>query len=179
MNRLSSVTLPIPLRRISPSVNSKLDSLMFSSGRKIHAPNTQSTIKADLIGSDAEQPTKLVIVEDEAIVALDISMTLKKLGYQVIGIMTSGLEVMQCIPSLKPDIVLMDIRLRGDIDGIQLAEYIGSELGVPVIFVTGQADTVTLERAQAIKPAAYLLKPFSQLDLQDSIQRALEHNRHK
>lgn len=152
---------------------------MFSSGRKIHAPNTQSTIKADLIGSDAEQPTKLVIVEDEAIVALDISMTLKKLGYQVIGIMTSGLEVMQCIPSLKPDIVLMDIRLRGDIDGIQLAEYIGSELGVPVIFVTGQADTVTLERAQAIKPAAYLLKPFSQLDLQDSIQRALEHNRHK
>lgn len=117
-----------------------------------------------------EQRVKIVVVEDEMIIGAKISMFLSELGYEVTGILPRAEEVLFHIRENTPDIALLDINLKGGMDGIGLAEILRTEHGIPVIFLTANTDDATFNRAKATKPYAFLSKPFKKLDL----QRALE-----
>ncbi|HID43340.1 MAG TPA: PAS domain S-box protein [Archaeoglobaceae archaeon] len=117
--------------------------------------------------------TKVLIVEDENIVAMDIKYTLKNLGYTVSGIASSGEEAIKLVEETSPDIVLMDIMLRGEMDGIQAAEIIRSRHYIPVIYLTAYSDSRTLQRAKVTEPFGYILKPFEEKELKTSIEIAL------
>jgi signal transduction histidine kinase len=114
----------------------------------------------------------ILVVEDENIIALDIQQRLKTLGYAVSAIASSGEEVLQRATAVHPDLVLMDIVLKGDMDGIDLAERFVM-LDVPVVYLTAYADEKTLQRAKATRPFGYLLKPFTDSQLQTTIEVAL------
>lgn len=116
---------------------------------------------------------RILIVEDESIVALDLRSTLEELGYQVVGTADTGEAAVELAMREHPDIVLMDIRLRGAMDGTEAAEQIRRRYNVPVIYLTAYSDDATLRRAQASEPYGYLLKPFAERDLQVAIQMAL------
>jgi PAS domain S-box-containing protein len=116
---------------------------------------------------------RILIVEDEAIVAKNIEVALKKQGYCVLAIASSGEEAIQKAAELKPDMVLMDIRLRGDMLGVEAARQIRTRFGIPVIYLTAHADTATLERAKLSEPFGYLIKPFKVEDLHGTIEMAL------
>ncbi|MEW6493813.1 MAG: ATP-binding protein [Cyanobacteriota bacterium] len=116
---------------------------------------------------------KLLIVEDEEIVAFDIESTLKDLGYQVLGIVASGEDAIATAARTQPDLVLMDIMLKGSIDGIEAAREIRSLMNLPVLYLTAYADTTTFERAKETEPFGYLIKPFEEKELQTSIEIAL------
>jgi CRP-like cAMP-binding protein len=120
-------------------------------------------------------PTNVLIAEDEALVALDISHELTSAGYTVVGQATSGREAVTKALDLKPDVILMDITMPGEIDGIQAAEEIGKKLGIPVIFVTAHSDEGTLQRAKLTRPSGYIMKPFEPNELRANIEIAL-HN---
>ena len=117
--------------------------------------------------------TRILIVEDEIIVATDIESTLLSLGYDVVDIVASGEEAIQKAQELQPDFVLMDIRLQGQLDGIQAAEAILGILSVPILFLTAYADQKTLERAKLAKPMGYILKPFEERELYTTIEVSL------
>jgi PAS domain S-box-containing protein len=121
--------------------------------------------------------TKILIVEDENIVALDIKNRLTKLGYLVAGRAVSGPEAIALAAESQPDLILMDIRLKGDMDGITAAEQIRDSWDIPVIFLTAYSDETTLQRAKITQPYGYLLKPFEDRDLHTTIAMALY--RHK
>ena len=115
----------------------------------------------------------ILIVEDERIVARDIEKRLKKLGYQVIGSVASGEEALRQAQLTLPDLVLMDIQLKGQLDGIQTAEHIHTDLDIPVVFLTAYADDETLQRAKVTEPFGYIVKPFDERDLHAAIEVAL------
>ena len=115
----------------------------------------------------------VLIVEDELIIARDMMMRLKKLGCDVIGIAESGQQALQVMESAKPDLVLMDIGLKGGIDGVEVAAEIRRRWEVPVVYVTGSTDETTLMRASATLPYGYVEKPFSNESFCGSIQAAL------
>jgi PAS domain S-box-containing protein len=117
--------------------------------------------------------TKIVIVEDEAIVAKDLRTRLQKFGYIVPAIAYSGEEAINKSLEICPDLVLMDIRLKGQIDGIEAADTIHKHLDIPIIYLTAYADEKTLERAKITEPFGYLLKPFKERELQINIEIAL------
>ncbi|MFH1568116.1 MAG: response regulator [Gemmatimonadota bacterium] len=120
---------------------------------------------------------RILIVEDEAIVAKDVEQSLKRLGYQVTGIARYGTEAVGQVARTQPDLVLMDIRLQGDKDGIKTAEVIGARFGTPVVFVTAHSDKDTVERARHAKPAGFLTKPLNYDRLQETVERALAKGR--
>ncbi|MBI9102783.1 MAG: response regulator [Spirochaetales bacterium] len=117
--------------------------------------------------------TNILIVEDEAIVAADISLTLKKMGYKIPGICSSGREALVLLSTIKVDIILMDIHIKGDIDGIELATKIHHDMRIPVIFLTAYSDDETLERAKMAQPFGYLSKSFYYKDIKTTIETAL------
>jgi PAS domain S-box-containing protein len=116
---------------------------------------------------------KLLIVEDERIVADDLSDMLKSLNYNVLDIVSSGEEAVEKAEALHPDLILMDIRLNGAMDGVQAAEMIWTRLEIPVIYLTANADDSTLERAKSTLPFGYILKPFEERDLRTTLEIAL------
>ncbi|OGD72087.1 MAG: hypothetical protein A2Y64_09045, partial [Candidatus Coatesbacteria bacterium RBG_13_66_14] len=116
---------------------------------------------------------KILVVEDEMIVARDIEARLENLGYAVIGLESTGEEAVRTALSATPDLVLMDIMLKGEMDGIQAAERINRELDVPVVYLTAYADETTLERAKITGPFGYIVKPFEQRGLHTTIETAL------
>jgi signal transduction histidine kinase len=116
---------------------------------------------------------RVLLVEDERIVALNLRRQLAKLGYTVAAVAASGDEALRQIETHRPDVVLMDIRIEGPIDGIETTARISPDLLVPVIYLTAHAEDVTLERARATKPSGYLVKPFSERELHATIQMAL------
>jgi adenylate cyclase len=116
---------------------------------------------------------KIVIAEDENIIAKDITKTLERLGYQVLGTARSGNEVIEIAKELNPDLVLMDIILEGEMSGIEAAEIIMTSLTIPVIYLTALADNETLQRAKITEPFGYVLKPFDERTLHSSIEMAL------
>lgn len=120
--------------------------------------------------------TKILIVEDEMIVAEEMADALRLLGYQVPAIVPSGEQAIQTVAKLTPDLVLMDINLQGDVDGIEAAEAIRDSFEIPVVFLTAYADPKTLERAKATEPFGYLIKPFEERELQTTIEIALRRN---
>jgi DNA-binding NtrC family response regulator len=118
-------------------------------------------------------PPRILIVEDEAIVALDIEERLRRLGYEVVGTVDSCADALAKAAELRPDLVLMDVELRNGCDGITAAEQLRSELAVPVVFLTAYADTVTLDRAKRASPHGYVVKPFDERDLRATLEIAL------
>ena len=119
-----------------------------------------------------EQP-KLLIVEDEQIVATELKERLHALGYQVVGAASTGPEAVLKAEELSPDLILMDIRLRGEMDGIEAAGRILASRDVPIVFVTAHADEATLQRAKVTGPVGYVLKPFSERELQTALEMGL------
>jgi PAS domain S-box-containing protein len=120
---------------------------------------------------------KILIVEDESIVAWDIKETLEKSGHTAIDLVNSGAAAIRSATKDRPDLVLMDIRLEGEMDGITAADVIYRQLQIPVVYLTAHADEITLERATKTAPFGYLIKPFQSQSLQSTIKVALE--RHK
>src|SRR6266702_6434821 len=119
----------------------------------------------------------ILIVEDEAIVAADLAGMLGRLGYEISGTTPRGEEAINLARERQPDLVLMDIRLAGAIDGVEAAEIIHREFDLPVIFLTAHSDHATLERAKLSEPFGYLLKPFEELGLETHIEMALYKHR--
>ncbi|HPB56638.1 MAG TPA: response regulator, partial [Candidatus Aminicenantes bacterium] len=120
-----------------------------------------------------DKKSRLLIVEDEAIVARDIEDVLKRLGYDVCCSVSSGEEAVEKARSSLPDLILMDIFLKGEKDGIQATEEIQSQYEIPVVYLTSYADSLTLERAKCTAPYGYLLKPFQERDLKSAVEIAL------
>jgi PAS domain S-box-containing protein len=120
----------------------------------------------------------IVIVEDEPIVAMDIKRCLKQLGYQVAAVAANSEDAVQQIVDKRPDLVLMDIRLKGDIDGIETAWRIRQRFNVPIVYLTAHSDPETLERAKFTEPYGYILKPYEDRDLHTTIEMAI-HRFHK
>ena len=120
--------------------------------------------------------SKIIVVEDERIVALHMKQQLMKLGYDVVAVVASGEKALKAINELHPDVVLMDIHIEGDLDGIDVAARIKSG-HTPIIYLSAYSEEATLERARATKPYGYLVKPFSERELHATIQMALERHR--
>ncbi len=116
---------------------------------------------------------KILIVEDDVLVAMDIERCLKKLGYSVSGIVNYAEKAIEKVEELKPDLVLMDIVLKGEMDGIEAAEIIRSRFDIPVVFLTAYADEERFERAKFTIPFGYVLKPFQDRDLKIILEMAL------
>ena len=117
--------------------------------------------------------TNILIVEDESIVAKDIQHSLKKLGYTVVGICSTGEDAIRTAEEMKPDIVLMDIMLKEEMSGIEAAAQIREKLNIPVIYLTAYADESTLNKAKVSEPYGYIIKPFEEIDLHTSIEMAI------
>jgi PAS domain S-box-containing protein len=123
---------------------------------------------------------KILVVEDESIVAWDIQNILESLGYIVPARVASGLEAIQKVAETNPDLVLMDIKLQGDIDGVEAAEQIRLRYNIPIVYLTAHADEHTLNRAEITEPFGYIIKPFQQKELSATIKMALyKYNKEK
>lgn len=116
-----------------------------------------------------QEKTKLLIVEDEMLIAANISLELTKLGYEVTGIIPRGEEALIHIKENTPDIVLMDINLKGSIDGIETVKRMQAFCNIPVIYLTANSDEAHFSRAKETHPFAFISKPFRKLDLQRTI----------
>ncbi len=117
--------------------------------------------------------TTVLIVEDEAIVAADLASKLGQLGYEVVGTVATGEEAVETVCRLQPGIVLMDVWLQGDMDGIEATGAIHRRFDVPVIYLTAHSDAATLARAKLSGPFGYILKPFEERELATTIEMAL------
>jgi PAS domain S-box-containing protein len=132
-------------------------------------------------GMTTMEPASILIVEDEPIVAKDIQLSLQRLGYRVPATATSGEEAIRKAGDTHPDLILMDIVLKGKMDGVETARQIQRKQDVPVIYLTAYADHHTLERAKVTSPAGYMLKPYQANELRTTIELALhraQHDRH-
>jgi DNA-binding LytR/AlgR family response regulator len=117
---------------------------------------------------------KILIVEDEMVIAANISLQLSELGYEVTGILPRGEEAVSHIKIDKPDIVLLDIRLKGEMDGIETAHEIQKHYSIPIIYLTANADEAHFNRAKETHPYAFISKPFKKLDLQRAIELTVD-----
>jgi DNA-binding LytR/AlgR family response regulator len=115
-------------------------------------------------------PIKILIVEDEMIIAANTSLQLSNLGYEVSGIVARGEEALVHIEENLPDIVLLDIQLKGKLDGIETAHKMQKHFDIPIIYLTSNVDDANFERAKETKPYAFISKPFKKLDLQHAIE---------
>ena len=118
--------------------------------------------------------TKILIVEDEIIIAKDIQSILKTLGYDASVIVSYGEEAIKKTEEIKPDLVLMNIDIKGDMDGIEAAAEIHNLFNIPVVFLTGYMDEERLKRAKTTEPFSYVIKPFNERELHSTIVRALK-----
>jgi PAS domain S-box-containing protein len=123
------------------------------------------------------KPTKILIVEDEILIALEIETRLKKFGFEVCGKAVSSEEALSIVESENPGLILMDIMIKGTMDGIQTATVINKKYSVPIIYLTAFIDQVTLDRAKKTNPFGYLAKPIQERDLLSTIEMALYKSR--
>ena len=121
--------------------------------------------------------TSIFIVEDESIVAKDIQQTLEKLGYTVVGTASEGEKAVEIIIELEPDLVLMDIMLKGEMTGIDAAAQLKKEINVPIIYLTAYADKDTLTKAKITQPHGYIIKPFKEVDIRTAVEIALYNHK--
>lgn len=125
------------------------------------------------------QEKTVLIVEDEGVVALSLQAALTKMGYRVVGIAMTGKEAILLTNDKKPDVILMDIHLKGDMDGIQTTEKINEISDIPVIFLTAYADDETVSRATKTRSHSYLVKPYNPRELYSNIEFAIYKRRLK
>lgn len=128
-------------------------------------------------GESPSTPARIVVVEDERVVALDIKSHLERFGYVVPATYASGEQALENIVADNPDLFLLDIRLQGDLDGVETGQLLQKKYGLPFILLTAYADEQTLQRAKITQPFAYIIKPFDERELRTSIVIALY--RHK
>ena len=122
----------------------------------------------------------ILVVEDESIVAKDIQVCLRKLGYNVIGICSTGESAVEKALDERPDLIMMDIMLKGEMSGIQAAAAIRKDHDIPVIFLTAYTDRDTVDKAKETEPYGYIIKPFKEIDIQTAIEIALyKHSKEK
>ncbi len=117
--------------------------------------------------------TKVMVVEDESIVAIDITQRLENMGYEVTATVSSGEKAIEMAEKTMPHIILMDIVLKGKIDGIKASEEIGKHWRIPVVYLTAYSDEKTLERAKLTRPFGYIIKPFEDREIHSIIEVAL------
>jgi CheY-like chemotaxis protein/DNA-binding PadR family transcriptional regulator len=117
--------------------------------------------------------SKILVVDDEAIITMQLEERLTAMGYTVAGMAASGEEAIEKARRLLPDIVLMDIVMPGKMNGIEAAKIIGEELNLPVVFITSYADDAIIEKAKNARPYGYVLKPFNELEIKAAIEIAL------
>ncbi len=118
-------------------------------------------------------PPKILIVEDETIIALDIKRTLSNLGYAVPAVISSAEKALDKIAEIQPDLVLMDIMLKGSMDGVEAADRLRKQHQIPVVYLTAHTDSKTLERAKETQPFGYIVKPFEERDVHTTVEMAL------
>jgi len=126
-----------------------------------------------MIPGKTKSKVRILVVEDDVIIAQDIQRTLLKLGYEALSPVTSGAEAIRAVQEIHPDLVLMDIQLHGWMDGVEVADYIQRQSGIPVIYLTAHSDEATLGRALLTEPFGYVLKPFEERELLVAIEIAL------
>ncbi|HMX69583.1 MAG TPA: response regulator, partial [Accumulibacter sp.] len=124
-----------------------------------------------------KEKTRILIVEDEAIIAMDLSQRLEIFGYAVTGTAASGDQALRLCYDTRPDLVMMDIVIRGDKDGIETAALIRGRHDIPVVYLTAYSDLSTLQRARETLPYGYLVKPFRPDDARATIEVALVKHR--
>lgn len=117
-------------------------------------------------------PLKVMIVEDDALVALGVQLTVSELGHDVVGIAASELEALALAQADRPQLALMDIRLRGTSDGIQVAQRLWQEMRVRCIFLSAYADDHTMERVAQTRPLGFVQKPYSAQQLKMALEQA-------
>ena len=120
--------------------------------------------------------SKILVVDDEAIITMQLEERLSALGYEVMGMAASGEESIEKARRLTPDIVLMDIVMPGKMNGIEAAKKINEEMGIPVVFVTSYADDAIIAKAKDARPYGYIVKPFNELEIKAAIEIALFRN---
>lgn len=120
---------------------------------------------------------KILVVEDEVMVAMTLEDTLEALGYEVAGTVDNGTDAIRLAAEKEPDLILMDIRIRGDIDGIETADRIAESMDIPVVFLTAHSDEQTLMRALKTQPYGFLIKPFRERELYSNIEMAIHKHR--
>jgi CheY-like chemotaxis protein len=138
---------------------------------------SSTTRKEERKGMNNSNPTanavKILVVEDEAIIAMDIQLILRKLGFGEPEVVDTGEESIQRVAAQKPHLVLMDIKLKGNLDGIEAANHIFYEYNVPVVYITAFGDENTLKRADGSARFGFITKPFEEAEFQSTIQSAL------
>jgi len=117
---------------------------------------------------------KIMVVEDEGVVSIDIRNMLQKAGYNIAAVAFEGEEAVKKAELSGPDLVLMDIGLKGKIDGIEAARRIRERFQIPVVFLTGFADDVTVAKAQEINPSGFIIKPINEEELRNILEDALK-----
>jgi CheY-like chemotaxis protein len=130
------------------------------------------------IGQNAMAP-KILIVEDNVIIASGIKYNLVDVGYEVVAMVKTGKDAVKKANKLKPDLILMDIKLEGEMDGIQAAERIKKKHNIPIVYLTAYADDEIVLRANGTQPFGYLTKPFNIKELQTIIETSLYKNKTK
>lgn len=120
---------------------------------------------------------KLILIEDEYTIAMDIQIRLEELGYEILAIGDSFTEAIQLVADYDPDAVVMDIHIEGEKTGVEAAKIIQESFDVPVVFLTAHADTLTFETALNIKPYGYVLKPFKTVQLKNAIELAFVNHK--
>ncbi len=118
---------------------------------------------------------KIAVVEDEGIVAMDISKCLTSLGYEVVFVSDSGEKVLDLFENAKPDLILMDVELKGKLNGLETAKLLKEKYSVHVVFLTAFEDENTLNRIGDLSSDGYLVKPFEDEQLESTIKRVLGH----
>jgi DNA-binding LytR/AlgR family response regulator len=126
-----------------------------------------------------DNKVRILVVEDEMIIGAKISMQLTNLGYEVSGLLSRGEDVPYHVLENKPDIILLDINLKGGLDGIETAKLLSIQGNTPIIFLTANSDEATFNRAKTVKPAAFISKPYKQLDLQRAIELTISRMEEK
>ena len=116
--------------------------------------------------------TKILIVEDEAIIALEIKLCLQKAGHEVCGLAICSREALRILEQDMVDLILIDISINGGVDGIELAKIVKDRHGIPFIYLTGNSDEETRKRAMATSPSGYIVKPFSWQEILGSVEKA-------
>ncbi len=121
-------------------------------------------------------PASVLIVEDEGIIAIEIEMVLRDLGYRISGKAKDGMRALDLLASTSPDIVLLDINLKGNMSGIDVAKVIQTKYRIPFVYLTALADQKTLEQVKGTMPYGYIVKPFNENDLRTAIELALHRS---
>jgi CheY-like chemotaxis protein len=126
------------------------------------------------------EKNRIIVVEDNNIVSMNIKLLLESMGNEVVSVIESGEKAVIEVLREKPDLVLMDIKLSYEMDGIEAAEKIHAEIDIPIIYITSYSDEATIKRAQKTNPIDFIVKPYDNIELYSRIESALyEHRKRK